>query len=171
MAARAKVRPTKTGRRTPKGAPKSVPPRTQLDALIAKFDPAVARQARAALAAMRELVPGAVELVYDNYNALAIAFAAGERMRDVALSVAVYPRWVSVFFMNGPKLPDPHGLLTGGGTHVRHVRLIGPAMLREAPLRALVAACLARATVAIDPKGKRRIVIRSISAKQRPRRT
>ena len=47
----------------------------ELTRFIGAFDPAVARQTRAVLAAMRKRLPGAVELVYDNYNALAIGFA------------------------------------------------------------------------------------------------
>ena len=46
----------------------------QLDSFLDKYTPEVAGQARAALEALRRLVPGAVELVYDNYNALAIGF-------------------------------------------------------------------------------------------------
>ncbi len=142
----------------------------QLDGFIAKFDPAVARQAKAALGKLRELVPGALELVYDNYNALAIGFGATERAGDLAMSIAVYPRWVSIFFMNGPRLPDPDKRLRGGGTRVRHVQLAGPETLDEPAVRALIAACLANVKIGIDPRAKSRIVIKSISAKQRPRR-
>jgi hypothetical protein len=145
-------------------------PKQQLAGFLAKFDPAVARVASRALAKLRRLVPGAIELVYDNYNALAIGFGATERASDIAMSIAVYPRWVSIFFMNGPQLPDPEQRLRGGGTRVRHVRLAGPETLDEPALRALIAACLARVTIAIDRRAKSRIVIKSIAAKQRPRR-
>jgi hypothetical protein len=40
----------------------------QLDSFLAKYDPEIAAFARRALAKMRKLVPGAVEIVYDNYN-------------------------------------------------------------------------------------------------------
>jgi hypothetical protein len=142
----------------------------QLDGFLDKFEPAVAKDARGALAKLRKLVPGALELVYDNYNALAIGFGPTEKASDIAMSIAVYPRWVSIFFMNGPQLPDPEGLLRGGGTRVRHIQLASPATLDAAPVRALIKACLASIRIAIDPRAKSRIVIKSISGKQRPRR-
>jgi hypothetical protein len=56
--------------------------RAQLAGFIAKFTPEVAAQARAILAKMRTRLPGAVELVYDNYNALAIGFGPNERASE-----------------------------------------------------------------------------------------
>src|ERR1039458_3337653 len=49
-------------------------PEIQLDAFLDKYTPAIATLARACLAKMRARLPGAVQLVYDNYNALAIGF-------------------------------------------------------------------------------------------------
>ena len=70
----------------------------QLEGFIRKYDPEMATQIRDVLARMRARLPAAVELVHDNYNALAIGFASGERVADVIFSIACYPRWVSVFF-------------------------------------------------------------------------
>ena len=50
----------------------------QLDAFIDKYTPEVAALTRALLARMKARMPGAAILVYDNYNALAIGFAARE---------------------------------------------------------------------------------------------
>ena len=60
---------------------------------------------------MKALIPGAVIAVYDNYNALAIGFGASDRVKDVILSLAVMPRWVTLCFTWGVRLPDPDGLL------------------------------------------------------------
>ncbi len=54
----------------------------RLDEFIAKFTPDLAIEIRETLERMRANL-GAVELVYDNYNALAIGFASGERLADV----------------------------------------------------------------------------------------
>ncbi len=51
----------------------------QLESFLAKYDPEVATFARRALAKMRTLVPGAIEMVYDNYNWLVIGFSPTER--------------------------------------------------------------------------------------------
>ena len=42
---------------------------SQIEGFIAKFSDEVAPQIRAARAAMRARLPGAVEMAYDNYNA------------------------------------------------------------------------------------------------------
>src|SRR5215217_599568 len=99
-------------------------PRSQLEGFIAKYSPAVATEGRAALAKVRRLVPGAVELVYDNYNWLVVGFCPSERASEGVLSVVFAPRWITLCFLqNGPKLSDPAGLLRGSGTRVRNVRL------------------------------------------------
>src|SRR5580700_7190767 len=87
----------------------------QLASFIAKFTPEVASLTHSILAGMRQRYPTALELVYDNYNALAIGFSATERPSQAIFSVAVFPKWVSLFFLNGKDLPDPDKLLQGHG--------------------------------------------------------
>ncbi len=146
-------------------------PSAQLNGFLAKFTPEVAAAAKATLMKMRARLPGAIELVYDNYNALAIGFGAGERVSDVVFSIAVFPRWVSLFFLqDGVHLPDPDGVLQGTGKQVRHVRLTSAADLDTPAIRALMKTALALADPPIDPRGRRRLIIRSISKTQRPRR-
>ena len=45
-------------------------PESQLTEFIARYSPEIGAEAHAVLAKMRKLVPGAIQLVYDNYNAL-----------------------------------------------------------------------------------------------------
>lgn len=147
------------------------PAAKQLDGFIAKFTPDLAKRVREVLAACRKRVPGAIELVYDNYNALAIGFGPTENTRKIVFSIAVYPRWVSIFFNRGPELPDPHGLLIGSGTMVRHIVLDdGVKTLAKKPVDQILSAALAMSDPEIDPKAPARIVIKSISKTQRPRR-
>lgn len=145
-------------------------PEAQLETFIRKFTPVVAARLRTVLKKMRDRLPGAVELVYDNYNALAIAFAAGERMKDIVFSIAAYPRWVSLFFAAGNELDDPDKRLKGSGSRIRHIVLDTPATLDDPAVKTLMARALKLAGNPIDRKLPGRIVIKSISAKQRPRR-
>jgi hypothetical protein len=145
-------------------------PKQQLDAMIARFAPGVATIARRALVKMRKLTPGAIELVYDNYNALAIGFAPGERASEGIFSIALYPRHPSLFFLQGAKLPDPTKRLRGSGNVVRHIVLESADVIDAPDVRTLIDVALARAKVPLDPKQRRRLVIKSIAAKQRPRR-
>ena len=145
-------------------------PEAQLGAFLAKFTPGVETQARAALARMSARLPEAVQLVYDNYNALAIAFGANEKLSGVVFSIAVYPRWVSLFFSRGTALSDPRKLLQGTGKGIRHIVLKDMALLDDPAVEALIAESLSRATPPIDPTQPGRLIVKSVSAKQRPRR-
>ncbi|HEX4311456.1 MAG TPA: hypothetical protein VHZ25_15590, partial [Acidobacteriaceae bacterium] len=147
-------------------------PAEQLDAFLDKFAPHVADQARTALRKMRARLPGAIELVYDNYNALAIGFCPTERASDAIFSIALYPRWVSLFFLlSGTRLRDPEGLLAGGGKRARHIVLETPALLDTPAVQELIAQAIELSPKPIDPTQSRRLIIKSVSAKQRPRRT
>lgn len=72
------------------GASKS--PAARLAGFIARYDPAVARLARATRAGMRRRFPTALELVYDNYQFLAIGYGAPDRASDCIVSLAVSPK-------------------------------------------------------------------------------
>jgi hypothetical protein len=77
---------------------------------------------------------------------------------------------VNLFFLQGAKLKDPAKLLEGGGGVVRHLRLSDPKLIDDASVRDLMDRAIAQAPRAFDPGARRRMVIRSISAKQRPRK-
>ena len=142
----------------------------QLASFIAKFTPEVAALARSILAAMRARYPTAIKLVYDNYNALAIGFGPSEKTSQAIFSVAVFPRWVSLFFLQGKQLPDPEGILQGSGNVARHIRLPSAGRLDELSVKNLMQEATARAAVPFSAHGAPRLIIKSISAKQRPRR-
>ncbi|MGH9315355.1 MAG: hypothetical protein ACRD09_02405 [Vicinamibacterales bacterium] len=143
-------------------------PAQQLARSIAKYSPEIGALARAALAKMRARLPGAVQLVYDNYNALVIGFGPTERASDAVFSIALYPRWVNLFFLNGAGLHDPQKLLQGTGSRVRRIPLETAAVLDAAPVRALMAQALEGAKPFNRAKPGR-IVIKMVAAKQRPR--
>jgi hypothetical protein len=103
-------------------------PAQQLRVFLAKFEPLVAASARSALSRLRKRL---TEIVYDNYNALAIGFGPSDKASEAIFSIAVFPRWVSLFFLQGAKLPDPDGLLKGTGTKARHIVLAEPPCPRE----------------------------------------
>ena len=145
-------------------------PRQQLDIFIDRYSDEVAAAMRQALRHLRRRVPGATELVYDNYNALGVGFGPSDRPSAAVLSIVAYPRWVSLFFLQGgARLPDPHKLLKGAGSRVRHIVLTTADVMASAQVDALIGHALDAATEAIDPARKRLLVIKSVSARQRPR--
>jgi hypothetical protein len=145
-------------------------PARQLAGFLSRYTPEVRAVAKSALATMRRSLPGATELVYDNYNALAIGFGPSDRASEAVFSIALYPRWVSLFFLQGARLEDPHRRLKGAGSRVRHVVLETASVLDEPEVRKLMAQALERAAVPIDPKARQRTIVKAVSARQRPRR-
>lgn len=145
-------------------------PEQQFTMFLARFDPKIAADARRAIRAMRRRLPGAVELVYDNYNALVIGFGPNERPSDAPFSLAIFPRWVTLCFLHGAGLDDPDDLLAGNGNLVRHIRLVPPTIIDAPAVQRLIAAAIDDMDVPFNAHAKRRMVVRSVSAKQRKRR-
>lgn len=145
-------------------------PQKELDQFLDKYDPEIAAQARECLKILRARLPFACQLVYDNYNALAIGFAPSEKASEGVFSIALYPRHINFFFLQGARLPDPDGLLRGSGSAVRHIRLSSPADLKRPDIRELIETAIESARVPFDPEARGKLIVCSVSAKQRPRR-
>jgi hypothetical protein len=143
----------------------------QIAGFLAKYTPETAASARKARTRMRKRMPGGIEFVYDNYNALVFGFGPTEWPSDAVLSLAIMPRWVTLCFLKGTKLSDPKKLLKGSGNVVRNVRLIGPVKLDDPYVERLINDAIAAADPAFaSTKAPPRTIIKSVSAKQRPRR-
>ena len=140
----------------------------QLRGFIAKFEPRHQGLIRAARRALRERLPGAWELVYDNYNFFVIGYSPTTRPSDMVFSLAAAASGLNLFFAQGAVLADPKSVLQGEGKQVRFIRVPSVDVLARPEVEALVAAALRRAKP-FDPASGG-LVIRSISAKQRPRR-
>ena len=148
----------------------SASPTAQLRAFLAKYSPEISARAQAILKKMRARYPSALEMVYDNYNALVIGFSPTERPSEAIFSIVLFPQWVTLCFLQGKGLPDPKKILQGEGNLVRHIRLPSPDTLDDPAVVAVMQAAATRAKVPFDSACKHRLIIRSISAKQRPRR-
>jgi hypothetical protein len=157
-------------RLTPSKVQATDSPAKQVAGFIAKFDPAIAKLVRAARSTLRKRFPTAIELVYDNYNALAIGYSSTERTSDVLFSLAVYARGVNLYFMYGRSLPDPRKLLQGSGNQGAFVRLDDLSVLDQPAVKALIQAAVREATPPLAASGRGYTVVKSVSAKQRPRR-
>lgn len=142
----------------------------QVTSFIDKFDPAMAKRIRACRAAMRKRLPTANELVYDNYNFFVIGYGPTEKPSQCVVSLAADKNGIGLSFLYGKGLPDPEKRLNGSGSQNRFIRLQGAATLREPAVEALLQAAIERAQVPFAPSGRGRVIVRSISAKQRPRR-
>ena len=143
---------------------------TQLDGFIDKFDPKMAKFIREVRAALRKRFPTAIELVYDNYNFFVIGYCSTPRASDCLVSLVAHAKGVGICFYYGAKLPDPSKILQGSGNQVRSIRLSSAKDILKPEVEALFVAANETAKVPLPVTGKGKLVIQSISAKQRPRR-
>ncbi|MEP6619335.1 MAG: hypothetical protein ABJE47_08470 [bacterium] len=150
--------------------PATESPARQLARFIAKFDRDNAKIILGAVRKMRARFPTAIELVYDNYNALAIGWTPNGRTSEVIVSVAGTSRGAVLYFTHGKKLHDPEGLLQGAGNQGRFIRIETLAVLDDPEVESLLQAAVDQGKTPLPETGRGYTVIKSISAKQRPRR-
>ncbi|MBI3438165.1 MAG: DUF1801 domain-containing protein [Proteobacteria bacterium] len=126
-------------------AAKAPTPEKQLASFIAKFTPEMAKRIRVTRAKMRRRIPQAAEMVYDNYNFFVIAYGPNDKASDAIFSIAAQAKGLSLFFLQGAKLPDPKRILRGAGSVVRHIRLEDDDTFDRPEVEALIALALQRA--------------------------
>ena len=142
----------------------------QLARFIAKFEPKRQALIRSVRRALRKRFPTGYELAYDNYNFFVIGYSPTERPSDSIVSMVAGANGVSLCFIHGASLWDPDKLLLGSGNQTRFIRVESADVLARPEVEALVAAAVAQAETPLRERGRGRLIIRSVSAKQRPRR-
>jgi len=141
-----------------------------LTQFIDKFDDDIAARIRSARSALRKKMPAAIEQIYDNYNFLAIGFCTTEKTSDCIVSLAASAKGVALSFYRGADLPDPKGILLGSGAQNRFVRLEDARTLARKDVGDLLSVAVAQARTPMPASGKGQTLVKSVSAKQRPRR-
>ncbi len=157
-----------TNRKAAKAA--SVSPEKRLASFINKFDAKNQALIRSLRKALRKDWPSANELVWDNYNFFVIGYSPTERPSDTFVSIAAASNGVGLAFYRGATLPDPHKLLLGSGKQNRFLRVESPATLARPEVKELIAVAAREGRAPLPAVGKGKLIIRSASAKQRPRR-
>jgi Domain of unknown function (DU1801) len=148
----------------------NISPKKQLETFIDKFEPKHRALIRAMREALRKRLPTANELIWDNYNFFVIGYSATERPSDSVCQIAAAATGVGLAFYRGAALPDPHRILQGSGAQNRFIRVESADVLQTAEVEALIAAAIVQNTVPFPESGGGKLIIRSISAKQKPRR-
>ena len=97
---------------------------------------------------------------------MVFGFGPTERASDTLVSIAAYPRWVTLFFLKGAELPDPHGVLQGSGGQVRSVRLAPVSVLHSAPVQELLRLVVADAQAALALAPPLSTVVKFVTSKQ-----
>jgi len=154
----------------PRPTSKSAEPEDQLQSFIEKFESQQRAVIRAARKKLRKRFPTATELVYDNYNFFVIGFGPNDRPSDCIVTIAAAANGVGLCFIRGAGLPDPEKMLLGSGKQTRFVRLPSADVLEQPAVQALLSVAAEHAQTPLPAIGRGKLVIRSVSAKQRPRR-
>jgi hypothetical protein len=145
-------------------------PEARLQQFIEKFEPDHQTLIRAIRRKLRKRFPTGTEMAYDNYNFFVIGYSPTERPSDAVVSMAAAANGVGLCFINGARLADPEKVLSGSGKQTRFIRLPSATVLDRPEVVALLAAAVADSKTAFPSRGRGKLVIRSVSAKQRPRR-
>lgn len=145
-------------------------PEVLLAGFIGKFDPGNQVLIRAVRKALRKRFPTAFELAYDNYNFCVLGYSPTERPSDAVVSMAAGANGVGVCFVHGATLPDPKKILLGSGSQTRFIRVPSVEVLARPEVKAMFAAAIRQSPARFPTTGRKALIIRSISAKQRPRR-
>ena len=70
---------------------------------------------------LTDLVPQANELIWDNYNAVAMAYSKSEKLKDAFCHIAVYSKHINFGFNRGTELTSRNLKLKGTGKLIRHI--------------------------------------------------
>lgn len=155
---------------TAKTIPTPAESERQLRSFIDKFELKHQTLIRAVRKELRKRFPTASELAYDNYNFFVIGYSPTVRPSDCIVSMAAGANGVGLCFIGGASLPDPKRILLGSGNQTRFIRLPAVDVLRHPEVEELVAAAVANAKTPLPASGCGKLIIKSVSAKQRPRR-
>ena len=118
---------------------------------------------------LRARVPRGFELLYDNYNGVGIGYGATQKYSAPVVSLFAFPRWVTLFFLYGATLDDPHGLLEGTGRRVRSIRLESADLLDDPWVSVLLDQAFRRDAASFAAAPRLRTCVQSI-ARVRKRR-
>lgn len=70
-----------------------------------------------------DTIPDTNELIWDNYNAVAIAYSKSEKLKDAICHIAVYAKHVNFGFNRGAELSKRGLKLEGKGKLIRHIKV------------------------------------------------
>jgi hypothetical protein len=100
-----------------------------------------------------DMHPDANELLYRTH-ALTAVFSLSERLSDAFCMLPIYTNHVNLGFNRGSLLADPHKLLTGTGSLIRHIDIAVPADYRNKKVEDLVRSAIRLAVSDMDKPSK-----------------
>lgn len=90
---------------------------------------------------MLDMHPACNELLYHTH-ALTTVFSISEKLGDAYCMIPIYTDHLNLGFNKGTLLDDPHGLLQGTGTLIRHIPVRNAGDYRNPKVKRLVQAAI-----------------------------
>jgi hypothetical protein len=131
----------------------------EFSGFLSRFPPDIVALVKRCLPKLRRAFPGSYQLVYDYAGSLLVAFSMSGRGYEAIVTIAIFPRWVRLYF--DKSLPDPKGILQGSGTKVRSVTLKAASDLDHGDIHALIKAAIKHSGVTFPRTRANRMVIKS----------
>jgi len=148
---------------------KKLTPEAQLRSYVEKLDPKIQKLFKSVRTAVRKRFPTANELVYDYGFSVVIGYSPTLNGIESVVSISARNTGVSFYFNFGPQLPDPKGILKGSGKATRFIEVESASRLSHPDVKAVTAAAEGLSKVPMPATGKGSIVIKTDSAKKKPR--
>lgn len=98
-------------------------PHPELQTFIEPYDESIQNLTIELRNFITDLVPQANELIWDNYNAVAIAYSKSKKLKDAFCHIAVYSGHVNFGFNRGAELTKQTLNLNGKGKLIRHISI------------------------------------------------
>ena len=122
---------------------------------------------------LREFVwkqfPKCNELIYDNYNALAIGFGPTDRASDAFCSIAIYSKYINFGLLRGSEIDDPKKMLAGKGSLYRSIKITDIENFPSAYIKKLLKAAYINSISRLKNKSSinGQMIVKSVSGKKR----
>ena len=98
-------------------------PNKNLKDFLQPYSPEIQELALELRSFITDTIPEANELIWDNYNAVAIAYSKSEKLKDAFCHFAVYTKYVNFGFNRGVELTNKLVTLEGTGKLIRHLKV------------------------------------------------
>ena len=113
-------------------------PNPQLKKFFYPYDESIQQLAMQLRGFITDLVPQANELIWDNYNAVAIAYSKSEKLKDAFCHIALYSKHVNFGFNRGTELTKTNVILEGQGKLIRHIKVTDFKLFSKADIERMV---------------------------------
>jgi Domain of unknown function (DU1801) len=125
-------------------------PVPELIEMLSRYEKRIGELALAVRKIVLEEAPSASEIDFDANYTISIILTFTGRVKESFCFVTSHRNHVNLVFNRGAELRDPHNLLEGSGTQMRHIQIKGPADL-EKPLREYIGLAIDRSLMMGGP--------------------